>query len=573
MVSPQSTSAEPEEGFRLGRLTLRPAVALRLALLLTGLTYLRTITFDFVFDDFAEIVLNPRLQSWSNVPGYFLQQAWSVVDPAWHGSYYRPVIWVWLTLGYHLFDSIPGWWHLAGIAMHLLATVLVYCLGRRLLRDPLAAALAALLFGVNPIHVEDVAWVASTGDMLFALFFLSSFLCYLKWRQEEPHRRWWFWLSLLLFALGLLTKETAAAVAGLIFCYEWLLAPGSSSGRKRLAASLAWSLPYFVLVLAYLGARWAVLQGFAHPTHPASAREVVLTTPLVLWFYLKKLVWPFGLSPLYDLELVKQATWANVGVPVLGLALAAAVIALVARKSPSRQFLLLWIGGALLPALAGLAVFQPHDYAHDRQLYIPSAAFAMLLALAIRRLPLPRSAEGAPWGQLAVALLLAVTLGVATFRYSACWENELVLWQRAVERAPHNLLAKEYLAAELFARHDYPASLSLYQQLLAADPGSARIQLNMALSYAYLGKLEDAEPYFSRAIALQEAQGVPPPASAFYHLGLLRLQQGNLAEAEADFRRALELRPFITGYRFALAGVLQREGREKEAQQVLAAPH
>ncbi len=562
MVSPQSAKPAPEAGFRLGGLTLRPAVVLRLALLATGLAYLRTITFDFVFDDFAEIVLNPRLQSWSNIPGYFLQQAWSVVDPAWQGSYYRPVIWVWLTLGYHLFDSIPGYWHLAGIAMHLLATVLVYWLGRRLLGDPRAAALAALLFGVYPVHVEDVAWVTSTGDLLFAILFLSSFLCYLKWRQDEPRRRAWFLLSLLLFALGMLTKETAAAVAGLVFCYEWLFAGGLPSWRKRLSASLAWSLPYLILVLGYLGARWLVLQGFAHPTHPASAREVLLTTPLVLWFYLKKLVWPFGLSPLYDIELVKRATWASVGVPVLGIVLAGAVAWLAARKSRVRQFLLLWIGGTLLPALAGLAVFQPHDYAHDRQLYIPSVAFVMLLALAIRRIQLPRSAEGAPWGQLAVALVLAMVFGVVTFRYSACWENELVLWQRAVARAPHNILAKEYLAAELFARRDYPASLQLYQQLLAADPDSARIQLNMGLSYAYLDRLAEAEPYFARAIELQEAQGVPPPASAFYYLGRLRLQEGKLAEAEADFRRAVELRPYIIGYRIALDGVLQREGKE-----------
>lgn len=572
MASPTSAFSTQEPCFRLGGLTLRPAAVLRLALLATGLVYLRTITFDFVFDDFAEIVLNPRLQFWSNIPGYFLQQAWSVVDPAWQGSYYRPVIWVWLTLGYHLFDSIPGWWHLAAIGMQLLATVLVYWLGRRLLADPLTAALAALLFGVFPIHVEDVAWVTSTGDLLFAILFLSSFLCYLKWRQDEPRRRGWFLLSLLLFALGMLTKETAAVVAGLVLCYEWLFAAGTPPRKKRLSASLAWSLPYFILVLCYLGVRWSVLRGFAHPTHPASLREVLLTSPLVLWFYLKKLVWPFGLSPLYDIELVKQATWASVGMPLLGIALAAAVAWLVARRSPVRQFLLLWIAGALLPALAGLAVFQPHDYAHDRQLYIPSVAFVMLLAMAIRRIRIPRTAGAEPAGQLAAALILAMVFGVATFHYCASWENELVLWQRAVDRAPHNILAKEFLAAELFSRRDYAASLQLYQQLQAEDPESARIQLNMGLSYASLDRLPEAEPYFVRAIELEQARGAAPPASAFYHLGRLRLQEGKLAEAEADFRRATQLRPYIAGYRMALAGVLQREGKEKEAQEVRAVP-
>jgi len=133
-----------------------------------------------------------------------------------------------------------------------------------------------------------------------------------------------------------------------------------------------------------------------------------------------------------------------------------------------------------------------------------------------------------------------------------------------VERAPHNILAKEYLAAELFARRDYPASLDLYRELLAAEPDSARIQLNVGLSYAYLGRLAEAEPYFFRAIELEEARGVAPPASAFYHLGQIRLQQGELAEAEADFRRAVELRPYIKGYRIALEGVRQREGKGEE---------
>lgn len=568
MPSHTSAASARETGFRLGGFTLPPGGVLRLALLAAGLAYLRTITFDFVFDDLSEIVLNPRLQSWRNVPGYFLQQAWSVVDPAWQGSYYRPVVWVWLTLGYHLFDSIPGWWHLAAIALQLLATVVVYWLGKRLLNDSLTAALAALLFAVYPTHVEDVAWVTSTGDLVFALLFLSSFLCYLRWRQGAA--RGWYLFSLVLFVLGMLSKETTAVVAGLVLCYEWLFS--GPLWKNRLAAAVSRSLPYFLLVLGYLGARWMVLQGFAHPTHPASRREVLLSVPLVLWFYLKKLVWPFGLSPLYDIELVKQANWANLGAPLVGIGLAGAAAWLVARRSPTRQFLLLWIGGALMPALAGLAVFQPHDYAHDRQLYIPTAAFAMLLALAIRRIRVPRAAEGAPLGQLVVALALAAVFAVTTYRYSAFWENELVLWQRAVACAPHNILAKEFLAAELFARGDYPASLQLYRELLAADPDSARIQLNVGMKYAFLGRLPEAEPYFLRAIALEEARGVPPPASAFFNLGQLRVQEGKLADAEADFRRAVALRPYITGYRLALAGVLQREGKIREAEEVRTAP-
>ena len=45
----------------------------------------------------------------------------------------------------------------------------------------IAAATTGLLFGLHPIHVESVAWVAERKDLLCALFFLLSIMMYIRY--------------------------------------------------------------------------------------------------------------------------------------------------------------------------------------------------------------------------------------------------------------------------------------------------------------------------------------------------------------------------------------------------------
>ena len=44
---------------------------------------------------------------------------------------------------------------------------------------------AALLFGLHPLHVESVAWIAERKDVLSGLFFFLSLLAYLKYVSGE----------------------------------------------------------------------------------------------------------------------------------------------------------------------------------------------------------------------------------------------------------------------------------------------------------------------------------------------------------------------------------------------------
>lgn len=74
------------------------------------------------------------------------------------------------------------------MALHVVASLLVLQLGRRLMgRRP--AAVAAVLFAVHPVHCEAVAGLVGRADLLCAVFFLRGVLDYVRyvdWR--ELHR-------------------------------------------------------------------------------------------------------------------------------------------------------------------------------------------------------------------------------------------------------------------------------------------------------------------------------------------------------------------------------------------------
>src|SRR5262249_38604843 len=140
------------------------------------------------------------------------------------GIHYRPVYVFWLMLNEHLFGSVVPWWHLTSILLHLIAIFLVYRVGIVVLKIPWVAALAALLFAFHPIHVESVAYVCASTDILATVFLLISFLAYFQFREEKKGPGFWL-LSVFAAALAILSKENGAMFPWMLVAFELLRKP------------------------------------------------------------------------------------------------------------------------------------------------------------------------------------------------------------------------------------------------------------------------------------------------------------------------------------------------------------
>ncbi|MEJ2008763.1 MAG: tetratricopeptide repeat protein [Acidobacteriota bacterium] len=550
-------------------LTAAPWVLLSLVLLITFLAYSGTLSFNFVYDDRGQILANIQVHYWRFAPHYFFERVWSFAYPGIPGNYYRPIFLLFLLLNYKLFGPFPAGWHLVSVAAQVGVTYLVFVLVRRLTGDFKTALIAALIFGLHPVHIESVAWISGVTDPLVALFLLPSFLCYLNWRDRTAHRRKWLAVALALYALAMLSKETALILPVIVFVYEWLWqdSPEKASWLRRAIertrAGVVRVAPFVLLSFFYLAARWHAIQGLGHKMVPLAVSTIFFTWPQLLLFYFRHLVWPFNLSVFYDVPYVKTPGFRSFFLPVVVLVVTSLLVWLLLRKlgktSPADRrlvaFACAWILIPFIPLL-DLSMLPVGEIAHDRYLYLPSIGFAMLVAMGLRRINFGKmKLFGVPAPQAAAVLLLTLVFGISTPLQDRYWANDLALYGQGVERTPQNKLARTNLGNVMGERGQYPQAIALYRQVLAQDPNFWLAVYNMGYTSYRMGNLPQAEKYFERAIAIN---GVD--SDEYFYLGLTWLKLGRVNDAEKAVRQALKLQPEGFAYHFAMGMILKLKG-------------
>jgi protein O-mannosyl-transferase len=525
-------------------------------LVITGITYLATLRFGFVYDDGPQIVSNPLIKAWGYLPQDFSSELWKQLIPMKPSNYYRPLFVLLMRINYTIFHDRPLGWHLTALLLHLAATWLTYTLVRKVTGQFTVAWLSALIFGVHPIHHEVVAWVSGTTESLCAVFFVGAFLAYL---QSLEKSRWvWMTVSGVLYALALLSKETAILLPALVFSYECLgPKPGDESTRpklpERIRRALVATSPYVPIALAYL----IFLRGLGHASAPISVSVWLRTLPSILSAYVAHWIYPANLAEFYGVFYQPKLDFPHVLLPALGLfAVAAAVWAFRKRLDENMAaFAAAWIVISLLPALDTF-VFSPQELVHDRYFYIPSIGAAMLTALVIVRAVNTRTGLfGLPWHVAAAGLALSILLAPLAMRAASFWADDYTLFTRAHQVAPLNSKADINLGSDLLALGKIDEAQNLLETAFQQHPDDPGIA-------AYLGRLHyarkqyaEAEYYARRAVALD-----PSMPDGYFYLGLVLLKENRPADAESSMRRAVELNPYSAQFHISYGLSLQVNG-------------
>ena len=568
------------------------------ALALAFLTHIAAASFPFVDDDGLQIQNNLHVQSWHFLPRYFTADVWSHTGCG-SSNYYRPIFLLWLRLNHMFFGLDPMGWHVAAILLHVLAVWLVYLLATAELNDKVAAGFAAAMFAVHPITVESVVWVSGATEALSGVLFLGCMLCYLKGRSRPPDaglrpeagkHRAWQGAALFLFALALLAKETAIVIPLLVLIYEarfqgfkvfeaGVEPQEPRTGKGRLKAALRAVAPYAAVLAAYLAIRFRVMHGLAPGIDRIAAPATAIATwPAVLWFYLRKLVFPWPLSLHYSLSFVSKYGMRELVLPGAAVLAVGAGLWAWSRREPRVLVACAWLLVPLLPAVAGTLRFGPWQLVQDRYLYLPLTGFSMLCALALRQAAFlkiggrehgslannQRRTAGGQGISLNQGLALAAILfiwGITTVSYARYWSDGLALYSRAVAVAPDSAVAQNALGEQLVSQSRLDEGMKYFQQSIAADPEYFSPRRSLGHAYGYLGQWTDA------VAQLRIAAQIRPTACAFGDLGDVQRSAGLLAEAEYSYRHAMTLRPCPAHLHWALADLLRLEGRLAEARE------
>ena len=540
---PDSQYRDPESDHSRGWLLLS------IALLLTGLVYGATLGFRFVYDDGPQIILNPTLTSWHSLPAFFRGNTWQFLVPDWAGNYYRPIFMTWLLMNRMAWGLNPVAWHAAAVCLHLVATTLAFLLARRLLGSGIQAGITAVIFGLHPIHIESVAWISGATDSLMAVFVFAAFLAWIRGQDSDQHLLWLI-LTALLYFLGCLSKETAFPLPFMVLVYTYLFQKDQTLWR-----SLVGTMPFWIVSVLYLILRSSALRGLAH-LYPTPIHEVVLSLPLILWEYIRRLIYPVGLSLFYDLPPVTTFWHWRFWIPFAVLVGAAILISRARARFPIEFFSISWILFFLAPAMLGVFLFPIGEWVHDRYLYLPCFGLCLLLGRSIGKLRSDFKMFSRPAAPLVVTAPLTVALSFGTAWQQQYWANSLLLYVRSVNAAPRNPWAKGYLAGELQRIGDKANAARIYQEALELDPLNWKNNASYGLLLYELGDYRGADRFLTRAI-----DGDPTDPNAHYNQGMSRINYGNFAGAEISFREALQRNPKLSLAHYWLGYAMEKQGR------------
>lgn len=540
---------------------ISPRILLGLALGLSLLAYIPALRFDFVYDDQYQIVNNSKLRDWSHLRGYFTSHLWANAGSDWVSNYYRPLFLIWLRVNYALFGVHAAYWHATSIALHLLAIWMVFVAARELLEllgcetgaGKMTAALAALLFGLHPVHTEAVAWLSASSELLLTIFCLGAFASYCKARRSEKSLPWAA-VSVALFAAALLTKETALLLVVVVLVCEWVQASRTGSGTR---VAVWRTLPWAATAALYLVVRRLALGELGHTQVALPLGTVFKSVPALLWFYCRHLLWPTRLSELYEVSYVSSMRSPQFLLPALGVGIVVAALFALSRRSAVGLLASVWMAVTLVPVL-DVAALRPDALVADRYLYLPSFGFCLLAGMLLHRLStVARVSRSVAFAAVA---LFAVVMGVVTTRELAPWENDLLLFQNAVRVAPHNAFANANLGAQMLLRGESERARQLLLTSYALDPHAWMTAYNLAYLYYGLGDLGQAELFARRAITIDAHN-----KNQYMMLALTLKRLGRLREAEAALRKAMEVWPQAPLAHLSLAEVLEQQGRYDEA--------
>ena len=282
----------------------------------------------FVWDDLLYIKIDPV----RDVSG--LWQIWfspSAIDGERH---YWPLVYTTFWLEHKLWGFDPTGYHIVNVMLHLVNTLLVWHLVRRLAVP--GAWVVAAVFAVHPLHVESVAWVIERKDVLSGLLYLAAALAWMRF-VEQP-RRGWYACSLVLYAAGLLSKSIVVTLPAALLIWHWW-----KQGRVT-SINLLRLVPFCVVGLVITVGDLSFFHSMGSPSLGYSLTERALIAARALWFYAGKLLWPTNLAviyPLWDIRVADPLAW---GYLIAAVALALAlwrlpVNSLGADRWPGRCFL------------------------------------------------------------------------------------------------------------------------------------------------------------------------------------------------------------------------------------------
>ena len=449
-----------------------------------------------------------------------------------------PVTWLSLMLDYQIFGLNPQGFHLVNLLFHILNTILLFLIFRRMTKKLWPSAFVAALFAIHPLHVESVAWITERKDVLSTFFWMLTMGAYSYYVEHPGFRRYFF--VLLFFVLGLMSKPMLITLPFVLLLLDYWplqrfqkIQPADPQYQWSLIYRLLWEkVPLFALVILSSIVTYFVQEKGGAVHSESISLSVRIGNAFVSYIaYMGKMIWPIDLAVLYPHPQGLLVSWQVLGSVILLIAITLAVIWKV-KQSPYLTTGWLWYLGTLVPVIGIVQV--GNQAMADRYTYIPLTGLFIIMAWGVP--DLLKKWKYRKEILLTLSALIILCLSIITWKQVGYWQNSITLYDHTLKVTDYNWLIYNNRCVAYYVLDNYSQAIDDCSKAIEIKPSYVEAYINRGNAYNYLGNYKQAIEDYGRAIDIR-----PNYAEAYNRRGAAYLSQGNKELGCRDSQKACEL--------------------------------
>jgi len=525
--------------------------------------------FDFVnLDDSIYVTENSHIRSgltpdgisWAFTTRYFF---------LWH-----PLVWLSFMFDHQIHGLDPGGYHLTNLILHILSTWLLFWLFDRMTGAVWKSAFVAAFFGLHPLHVESVVWIAERKDVLSAFFWMLTLCLYVYYTEKPGIRR--YLPVLFAFICACLSKAMVVTLPVVMILLDYwplkrfelrgnattsknampaTVKPGkkkdrSKKGKQKEDKTLPnkntlpesgraktvplrplWDKAPFFILSAIL-----IVITLCSPENPDALKNFPLGSRIanaVVSFvvYLERTFWPRDMAIFYPFP-AQIPLWQILLCSFIIVAVSATAVITI-KRHPWFFTGWMWYAITILPVIGILQIwiYAMADHYH----YLPSIGISFALVWGVPSFIKNETMRKAIL--FPAAILILAVMSFFTWRQCSYWKNSITLFSHATQVTKDNFIAHGNIAPLLYEKGKTEEAIYHYNEAIRAKPDYADAYSNRGNAYHSMGKDQLAIDDYNEAIRLK-----PHYADAYYNRGTVYLKHGQYQNALEDFTKAIRFK-------------------------------
>ncbi len=488
-------------------------------LLIVGfLTYANSLFNSFVLEDRANILRNPSIHNFFNIPNLFFHQVGGQESL----GYYRPVLFTFYTILYSIFGEFTFPYHFIQLLFQIANSFLIFVLFKKFMNKNIAL-LISVVFLVHPINEETVVWIANLQDVLYVFFGLLSL--YLLQRKNISLKT--ILLSNLLVLLSLFSKEAGVLFVILGFLYVYLY-----HKKDFWFYSFFTVISSIVYVLLRLASQIPFQKESLVPIMKLSLIERMIQMPNIIFYYLKTFVFPYNLV-VYHSEVIREVTVENFYLPLLVdlafLILLSFVVCKVLKTVKNKSMVLFLTAWFFIGLMLHIQIIPLDFTVADHFFLFPLIGLLGLIGLFINQFDKKILNQKLVFG---FTFLVLGLFFIRTVVRNFDWRDQRTLLSHDVKVSQNDYLLELVYTTELINDNKLDEAFIHANKALSLYPESYIGWSSLGAIYYQKGNFSEAKNSFEKSIAFGKNFGT------YENMGLLLLKHGSLTEANKFLRNA-----------------------------------